>query len=179
MNHFTTRGFLLLVSTSVACLLPEPTLAELSSMPQSEQNTFDFLLGEHKCQDTITDLEGNVSSFDSIWRGELILGGRAIQDHYRNPEFEATNIRVFDVTESVWRVTYFREPGGVTGVWTGGKIRDEIVLTRKTAFNGTAVISRLVFSDISDDGFSWRSEYESADNLIVHWTSLCKPDATT
>ena len=102
------------------------------------------------------------------------MNGNAIQDHYRNDLYAATNIRVFDPSQDTWLVTYFRYPNYRSGTWEGGEEGKEIVLRRTFDYGGQAVLSELVFSNVSDEGFYWESKYVSGDDRFVNWTSSCR-----
>lgn len=139
-----------------------------------EISQFEFLIGEHWCTDTLTDLEGKTERVSSRWRGEYVLNGQAIQDHYWNGRFSATNIRVFDQAANNWVVSYFRLPEFRSGVWRGKAADTQIVLHQSFEQNGAAVESILTFSNISKEGFDWMSEYVSGDKSHISWTSSCR-----
>ena len=65
-------------------------------------------------------------------------------------------------------------PDYSNGTWTGGLEGEDIVLTRPLARpDGTEIISRLTFSDISDSGFSWSGAVVTDAGAQENWTSLC------
>ena len=139
--------------------------------PQVQQ--FEFLLGEHRCEDVFTELDGSQQRLRSRWVGQYVLNGFGIQDHYTNAEFSATNIRTYNVAEDRWQVSYFREPGDISGTWEGQGSSSGAVLQRTFDFQGQPALSRLVFSVQHDNRFTWRSEYVSGDQRFVDWRSDC------
>jgi hypothetical protein len=77
-----------------------------------------------------------------------------------------------------WVVSYYgsRQVTNTVNVWTGGKVGDNIVLTMdQKAPNGMEGISRLVFYDISTEGFNWLGEWINPDETIIYpfWRIFC------
>lgn len=160
----------------LACLAGD--FAQAEAAPDNPSSgalaQFDFLLGTHECEDVFTNLDGKRETLPSTWKGEYILGGMAIQDSYVNSKFHATNIRTYDPQSNRWRVTYFREPGGIMGVWEGSSDSHQLVLQRTFEYNGQPTLSRLVFDRMTADTFHWRSEYHEGERVFVDWTSDCQ-----
>lgn len=136
---------------------------------------FAFFIGAFECQDSRFGADGSTISFPAIWNGKYFMNGHGIQDQYRAPGFYTSNIRLFDERENVWKVTFFSEPGYSTGIWTGNKSGEDIVLTRdNTRPDGTTTLSKLTFYEISADSFRWRGETIDGDTARVNWTSDCQ-----
>ena len=138
-----------------------------------ELTQFEFLLGEHNCQDVLTTLDGKRLELRSHHQARYILNGYAIQDSSTNSRFSTTTIRTYDTEQQQWQVSYFRQPGLKTGVWTGSIQGKKIVLSQPFEFAGENVVSELTFSDISAAGYHWTSAYISPDRRFVRWTSSC------
>lgn len=139
-----------------------------------ETTQFDFLIGEHSCNDEFIELDGKTEHLKSRWRGEYVLNGLAIQDHYWSDRFSATNIRIFDAAETQWIVSYFRLPNFRSGLWKGRASDNRIVLRQSFEREGAIVESTLTFKNISQNGFDWVSEYVSGTKRHVSWTSNCR-----
>ena len=134
---------------------------------------FEFLIGEHTCTDELVELDGTTVRLNARWTGQYILNGLAIQDHYWNERYSASNVRVFDPTQGKWIVTYFRLPDYRSGTWEGGADGNNLILRRSFELDGQVVESRLVFRNISANGFEWTSEYIGRDRRYTNWTSSC------
>ena len=136
---------------------------------------FAFMIGSFACHDARRLPDGRMQEFDAVWSARYFLNGHAIQDQYWAQGFYTSNIRQFDEGAGVWRVHYVSEPGFTTGVWSGTREGGTITLTREIPqADGSVIVSRLTFSDISDGGFDWRGESVLPDGTTVTgWTSDC------
>lgn len=66
------------------------------------------------------------------------------------------------------------EPDYSDGIWTGGLEGEETVLPRLlTRPDGTEIVSRLTFSDISDHGFSSSGAVVTGAGTCENRTGLC------
>lgn len=117
-----------------------------------------------------------MQEFSAVWTARYFLNGHAIQDQYWAQGFFTSNIRQFDEAEGVWRVHYLSEPVFASGVWAGSRTGDTITLTRDIPqADGAAIVSRLTFSGITEDGFDWRGESVLPDgSAVTGWTSACE-----
>jgi|TARA_R100000455_G_C6263104_1_gene118378 hypothetical protein len=136
---------------------------------------FAFMIGSFNCHDERRLPDGSMQGFDAVWTARYFLNGHAIQDQYWAQGFYTSNIRQLDESAGVWRVHYLSEPGYASGVWSGTREGDEITLTRDIEQpGGGVVVSRLTFSNLSGDGFAWRSESLLPDgSTTTGWTSDC------
>lgn len=141
-----------------------------------ELSQFAFFIGEFDCTDRQKAPDGEWREFPAIWNASYFLNGFGIQDKYYAPGFQTSNIRIFDPDAGVWKVTFFSAPGYNSGVWSGEKTADDIVLEQVTVGQGeTSVISRLTFYDITNDGFEWRAESIVGEAPPAKsWTSSCR-----
>lgn len=133
---------------------------------------FDFMLGECHCTDSVTNADGTYRVYPSIWKAKYMLNGHAIQDNNFNPVNPTTNLRMYDAAAKLWKVTYLQSANGYfTGVWEGNLDgKGDMVLERKQ--NGST--SRLVFYNITDKGYAWKSENIAADGKVTRsWKKDC------
>ena len=133
---------------------------------------FDFMLGECHCTDSVTNADGTYRVYPSIWKAKYMLNGHAIQDNNFNPINPTTNLRMYDAAAKLWKVTYLQSANGYfTGVWEGNlDDNGDMVLERKQ--NGST--SRLVFYNISDKGYAWKSESIGPDEKVTRrWKKDC------
>lgn len=137
--------------------------------PETKQ--FDFIIGEFDCNDRIFNpQDGKWYDMKVMRRAAYILNGHAIQDQNWLPIFNTSNMRMFDTKEKKWKVTYFKMPTYQTGIWTGEKTGDEIVLKQGTDEKG----SRLTFFDIKADEYSWKAESLTDGKAKLTWQFTCK-----
>ncbi|NNE99826.1 MAG: hypothetical protein HKN25_12465 [Pyrinomonadaceae bacterium] len=153
----------------------EPTPAfpygRLNPNAPPETNQFAFMIGEFDCIDSIINPQtGEWTRFPAIWTAKYFLNGYGVQDQYWSPHFSTSNIRIFDRKEKRWMVTFFRMPGYSSGVWSGIKEVNDLVMLRGDEKQG----SRLTFSGITKGGFSWVGESIRNGEATAFWKSSCK-----
>lgn len=168
---------------------PRNTLPTISGIPSSyepspafpfgrlhpnappETTQFSFMIGEFDCVDEIINPQnGKWVRFAAIWNAKYFLNGYGIQDQYWSPRFSTSNIRIFDSKAKKWKVTFFQMPGYSSGVWSGKKIKEDLVMQKGDDENG----SRLTFSGITKEGFNWLGESIRDGKATAFWKSKCK-----
>jgi len=173
---------LLLVQLANAPVLDtqyEPSVVHPHGRPHpdapAELAQFAFFIGAFDCTDGRLGPNGEWIEFPAVWNGHYFMNGHAIQDQYWAPGFYTSNVRQYDESEDVWKVSFFSEPAYSTGIWVGGVEDDAIVLRRVIVQpDGRTIVSRLTFSDISDDGFFWEGSSETPAGWQASWTSRCQ-----
>jgi hypothetical protein len=142
--------------------------------PETKQ--FDFMVGEFDCVDEIKQGDGAWKTEKAIWNGAYFLNGMGIQDQYWSETFATSNLRIFDKKNSKWMVTFFKMPGYSSGVWSGVKEGDNMVMRkeRPTADGKGTALSRLTFYEISPDGYKWVAENVQDATVNASWKSVCK-----
>jgi hypothetical protein len=138
----------------------------------AETAHFGFMIGEFACEDAfLNSQDGKWLKFPAIWSAKYFLNGHGILDQYWSPTFSTSNIRIYDVKEKKWNVTFFRMPGyAAAPVWIGEKEGAKMVMRQGDDTKGT----RLTFSDITKDGFNWVGESMAEGKASLFWTSKCK-----
>lgn len=152
---------------------PSPAFpyGRLNPKAPPETAQFSFMIGEFDCVDEIINpQDGKWVKFPAIWNAKYFLNGHGIQDQYWSPQFSTSNIRIFDAKEKKWKVTFFRMPGYNSGIWSGVKTGENLVMRQGDDKKGT----RLTFSSISKYGFEWVGESMSDGKAIPFWKSSCK-----
>lgn len=124
-------------------------------MAESENESkfagFDFWLGEWAC----TWEGGNGTN-----RVTKILDGRVIQEEFDGRpglSLQGRSLSIFDESVGQWRQTWVDNEGGyldLAGDFTDGEMR---LFTQRTV-QGRALHLRMIFTNITADGFDWRWE---------------------
>lgn len=116
-----------------------------------------------------------------VWTFKYIMNGWAVQDEsYDETGSYNSSIRQYLPDSSSWYVTFFSGKGPVSTprTWEGGKTADGNILLNKpqAAPNGMEGKYRIIFSDISEEGFNWEGDWTSPDESIVYptWKIWCK-----
>jgi hypothetical protein len=128
--------------------------------PEMEQ--FGFLVGEWDCTLIVKQADGTVAESDGRWVGYYTLGGYAFQDDwYSSLGFQGTTWRSYDPTNERWINMWLRSntdsaPGFADGFFYGGLEDGEIRLTATGEDDQGSFIDRIRFTDIEDNGFTWR-----------------------
>ena len=137
----------------------------LAAPPEIQQ--FHFMVGEFECDDELW-MNGAWKKMKATWITNYTLNGYALQDHYRNEMYAGTSLRIYNQSDNRWHVSFFGMPGGHTGLWVGDREGDCIVLTsEQQAPDGSTVISRLSFSQITESGFEWLGERITPDGIAT------------
>ncbi len=137
--------------------------------PETKQ--FAFMIGEFDCADEIFNGQTNRwIKFTAIWNAKYFLNGRGILDQYWSPQFSTSNIRIFDAKAKKWKVTFFQMPGYSSGVWSGIKEGENLVMRQGDDKQG----SRLTFHNIGKEGFDWVGASIKEGKAIPFWKSSCK-----
>ena len=138
--------------------------------PETKQ--FSFMIGEFDCVDEIVNPQtGKWFKMKAIWNAKYFLNGHAIQDQYWSPAFSTSNIRIFDVKDKKWKVTFFRMPGySPSNAISGQKEGKNMVMRQGTEKQG----SKLTFYNITKNGFDWVGESMQGGKANPFWKSSCK-----
>jgi len=136
-----------------------------AAAPEIEQ--FHFMIGTFDCTDELL-INGEWKTMKAVWQSNYTLNGYAIQDHYRNEVYAGTSLRVYNQATGLWNVSFFGMAGNHSGLWTGSRDGNRIVLTsEQVAPDGSKATSRLSFSEITDSSFEWLGERISADGTVT------------
>lgn len=138
---------------------------------------FDFLIGQNDCVQTrYAYPDGAETRSRASWVGYYDHGGWSVRDTFASEGGVSLNIRIYDPATQRWRVWYFLADNRYyAGEWTGGSDGDRMVLEKDDELGGRPVISRLEYSDITPDGFTWISrnvDRESGEEF-VDWRITC------
>jgi hypothetical protein len=134
-----------------------------------ELSQFAFIIGEWRCDVRAQGNDGNWQTYQETWIGRYILDGYVIADEYRmtnhagelvvhglnfrsfSVEKKAWVMRWLDATRSFWVELGPEELGGV-------RVSPEMITFHLIDKFAPDAISRVSFSNISADHFTWREE---------------------
>jgi len=114
------------------------------------------------------------------WEFKYIMNGMGVQDQTLKVDGgHSGSIRQYIPDSSQWYVHYYSStfPTTTLSAWTGGKVGDDIILYRsQKAPNGMDGSYKILFSNISEQGFSWLGQWVNPDETIKYptWKIECK-----
>lgn len=162
---------------------PSPDLPFGRVHPEAPTELQDFapLIGICDCQSLQRNAQGEWGdTVQTKWQFKYIMNGKAIQDEtWKADGGHSTSIRQYNADSSAWYVTFFGSnfANPSPPVWAGGKQNGDIVLNKpQKAPNGMDGMSRLTFSEISDEGFNWIGEWVNEKQGIIYpfWKITCR-----
>jgi len=156
-----------LTSTSDAF---QEILATTSRTPDisPQDDLYGFLIGSWELDIVTYPEDGDVTHSTGEAHFAWVLGGRAIQDVFINPQrsvrtpdspkfanWYGTTFRYFDPTIGAWRVFWFNPDDGVRAELIGRQHGNEIVQEGHFP-DGTPI--RWTFSEITAESYRWRGQ---------------------
>ncbi|HZL91869.1 MAG TPA: hypothetical protein VFB96_26095 [Pirellulaceae bacterium] len=156
-----------LASTSDAF---QEILATTSRTPDisPQDDLYGFLIGSWELDIVTYPEDGDVTHSTGEAHFAWVLGGRAIQDVFINPQrsvrtpdspkfanWYGTTFRYFDPTIGAWRVFWFNPDDGVRAELIGRQHGNEIVQEGHFP-DGTPI--RWTFSEITAESYRWRGQ---------------------
>lgn len=151
--------------------------------PEAPQEVKDWapLIGECDC---ISVSRGTSQEWGEpttmLWRFKYIMNGFGVQDETLKADGKHSgSIRQFIADSTKWYVHYYSSnfPSTTLPAWEGTKVSpDSIVLYREQkAPNGMDGYYKIIFSDISNEGFRWLGQWVNTDETIQYptWKITC------
>ncbi len=151
--------------------------------PDAPKELKDFapLIGECDCKSIRRVNNIWNDSVSMVWRFKYIMNGMAIQDEVISENGKhGGSIRQFSKDSLRWYVHYYSSGFlyNQLPVWEGNRVNDSTIVLLKDQIspNGAEGNYRIIFSDISLNGFNWIGEWVSKDESIVYpiWKIFCK-----
>jgi hypothetical protein len=161
MTIISLQRTILITLTLVASLIASPAFAEPGPPFQIGQPNpdappelaqFAFMLGEFSRRERLRNRDGTWGPWQAgEWNGRYFMNGLGIIDTARNyaTGVVAANMRVYDPAAAKWKVTWLKLPDYAMLNAEGRKEGDKMVLVNP------ATNDRWVFSDITDNGYTW------------------------
>lgn len=141
---------------------PEPDSPIGARNPAAPDGTsqYDFLIGDWDVDVTLRQSGQAPLEYRAKWHNHWIADGYVVMQEWRGPYSTGIELRSYDPAEDLWhgRNIYFPSPATWyenTAKLTGSEM---IVTTVRTAADGEESITREIYFDASDSGFSIRSE---------------------
>ncbi|MGJ8663725.1 MAG: hypothetical protein ACSHWU_08740 [Marinicella sp.] len=165
--------------TFMVCLISFNSHAELGLLSEQLNNSeMKKLLGHWHIEDSSMNVEGQwQQGAGASWHFYPILNGHAVQDDWiapplNQPEPEGgrqfgTNIRIYNPNENRWEMAWASIKGQKVDTFNAIEADGKIIMTGD--FNGRP--SRITFYDIQTNSFSWKLEFQQADDTNA-WTEV-------
>jgi len=177
---------LLLISYSLSAQYEYEPTAEFPygrMNPKAPQELADFapMIGTCDCK-SVSRIDPNnwADTVQMTWTFKYIMNGMAVQDEtWKMDGTYAGSIRQYNADSSRWYVHYYTTAGAVPSLpsWEGNQNENgNIVLYRpQQAPNGMNGYFRLLFYNITNDGYDWVGAWVNEDETIVYptWKIFC------
>jgi hypothetical protein len=155
----------MLVMFFLVVILVSPLFAQQTSTTQNsclapQQKQFDFWVGE----------------WELTWPGEnpgeighgtnsinRIMDGCVVQENFSGGEsmhLRGTSVSTFDARSGHWKQTWVDNEGGYLD-FVGDFSNGQMILQRETVRNGTKILQRMVWKNITANEFDWNWEASS------------------
>jgi len=164
------------------------------SLAPPETDQFGQLVGLWEVDMELRRRDGSwQQSPPGIWAWKYAIGGFAIRDLWYQSadnlpmymanlghEYMLTAIRIYDVTNETWQVAWMANGAGKAmgadfGTFTVVFENEEIVMSSPPG-DGAFGLQRVVFYEITEDSFGWKSEYSSDEGKT--WNTVMRLKAT-
>lgn len=122
----------------------------ITSAQQNTENDLDFWIGEW----TVEWKDTSGITHTGTNKIEKILNGKVIQENFSAEGFNGKSFSVFHPMKKIWQQTWVDNNSGYM-VFEGGKDNDNFILSMQREVKGKIVLMRMVFNNITKDGFNW------------------------
>lgn len=138
----------MLLPLSFAILLVGPIPAE---------RQFDFWIGEWECSGRMNQGAGKWQETRGRNTIRKILKDKIVEENFEMPGFTGRSVSAYNATQKKWFQTWV-DDGGAYIALTGGMRGKEMILSTAPVPQKPNAFSRMVFSQITEEGFRWRWE---------------------
>lgn len=160
------RAFILLLWLTASVAAQQPADSTPPPCSSAEAAQFDFWIGEWDL--TWAD---SGRGHNSITKP---LGNCVIQEQFRDlapNSLVGHSVSVYDPQAKLWRQTWVDNTGAYM-TFTGGWENDRMILSRSvTRKDGSEILQRMVFRDITRESFvwDWQSSTDSGKTWAMQW----------
>jgi hypothetical protein len=134
-----------------------------------ELSQFAFLIGSWRCEVCVKGTDGAWQRYEATWVGRYILDGYVIADEYRMTNelgelvVHGMNFRSYHVTNKSWMMRWL---DATRSSWVelgserlgGVQVSPETITFKLVDLFAPDAISRVTFSNMSADHFTWRED---------------------
>ena len=180
MKNITTN--IILILTFLSILISAQNNSRVNKLPEGldpnippEMAQFSFLVGEFDCSwKSKIDSEGNYATGSGgKWIGKYTLNGYAFEDDWISGSLIGTTWRTYDRVNKRWICKWLQSgtdnPIGFTRDYFYARYEDnKILIDAEGKDTRGEYKDRIMFYDISDDGFKWKIErsYDGGETWI-------------
>ncbi|MGV3614438.1 MAG: DUF1579 family protein [Fimbriimonas sp.] len=143
------------------------SLALLSPPDAPAARQFDFWVGEWECVGRLAQGPGKWQETRGHNRIRKILDGKIIEENFEMPGLIGRSVSAYNAQHKRWYQTWV-DNGGAYIALSGGMQGKEMILQSVPAPATPKAYSRMVFTNITRDGFLWR--WEGTKDAGRHWT---------
>ncbi|HEV2591000.1 MAG TPA: DUF1579 family protein [Gaiellaceae bacterium] len=115
-------------------------------------NDFDFWVGTW--EGTWENDDGPGAATNTITKE---LNGHVVVERFATMpavDFNGLSVTVYDEREGCWKQTWVDDTGAYLD-FRGGRVADDVILTRQFVVERSVVTQRMVFCEIEPDRFTW------------------------
>lgn len=115
-------------------------------------NDFDFWVGTW--EGTWESDDGPGTATNTITKE---LNGHVVVERFAtkpSADFNGLSVTAFDEREGCWKQTWVDDTGAYLD-FRGGRVADDVILTRQFVVENAVVTQRMVFCDIEPERFTW------------------------
>jgi hypothetical protein len=162
---------LALLCASLATVLnAEQAATQANPCAAAQQKQFDFWVGEW-------DLTWPGAKAGEVGHGtnsiKRIMDGCVVQENFSGADsmhLRGTSVSTFDLKSGIWKQTWVDNEGGYLDFIGEFKV-GQMILQREAVRNGTKILQRMVWKNISANEFdwSWESSQDGGKTWQVNW----------
>jgi len=152
------------------CLLAQTQAGQPNPCTVSQQKQFDFWVGEWNLTWPGQKAGEAGHGTNSIKR---IMDGCVVQENFSGGDsmhLRGTSVSTFDLRSGIWKQTWVDNEGGYLDF--SGEFKDgQMILQREATRNGTKILQRMVWKNISANEFdwSWEASQDGGKTWQVNW----------
>ena len=184
-------AFVLFLIISACVSTPEnkidtniPTIQAVPTKIPAENLNFGMLstlIGNWKVQDWQIQKNGEwLPQAGATWNFYAIQGDTAIRDEWKSNTSDSqqtpgfgSQLRVYNPWTKTWSAAWLSSRTRTLEFYTGTETESEVLFVSKA--NAEGKITRVIFSKIQENSFSWKMQWSS--NVGETWTSVYKLQA--
>lgn len=143
-----------------------PIYLAVSMQETAPEKQLDFWIGDWDCTGIMKSAKGDTKTVatNHIHR---VLNGKVIEENFKMSGLNGLSHSVYVPAAKLWKQTWVDDQGSYIAL-SGGQEGDKFILTTLENPNRPATRSRMVFSNITKESFSW--DWEATVDGGKTWT---------